>query len=150
MRGDKSLHVSYGGASAQLGRATWLGLHGGDALFAIDRVVASGSTLGGVSFPVQLPSATGVNPSRMCVTTTVTAASISSCPRRFDPELGFGYDYTVTNTEALLERAFVKDGRIAFAPDQKGAAVLVLSPGREILPEVLLKFANVSSVMGLA
>ena len=60
-------------------------------------------------------------------------------PKAIDPELGFGYDYTVTNTEALLERAFVKDGRIAFAPDQKGAAVLVLSPGREILPEVLLK-----------
>lgn len=63
-------------------------------------------------------------------------------PKAIDPELGPGYDYTVTNTEALLTRAAVKEGRIVFGPDQHGAAVLVLPPGSEITPEVAAKLES--------
>lgn len=63
-------------------------------------------------------------------------------PKAVDPELGFGYDYTVTDTRALLERAFVRQGRICFAPHHEGIPVLVLPPGSEITPEVMDKLAR--------
>ena len=62
-------------------------------------------------------------------------------PKAIDPELGFGYDYTVTDTEALLERAFVRNGRVCFAPEHEGVPLLVLPPGSEIRPEVMEKVA---------
>ncbi|MGQ9503839.1 MAG: glycosyl hydrolase [Thermogutta sp.] len=58
-------------------------------------------------------------------------------PKAVDPELGPGYDYTVTDTKALLERAVVRNGRLCFGDDRSGAAVLVLPPGSEVTPEVL-------------
>jgi len=63
-------------------------------------------------------------------------------PKSIDPELGFGYDYTVTDTKALLERAFVHNGRVCFAPEHEGTPVLVLPPGSEIRPEVMEKLAS--------
>lgn len=60
-------------------------------------------------------------------------------PKAIDPELGFGYDYTVTDTKALLERAFVRSGRVCFAPEHEGIPVLVLPPGSEMRPEVMEK-----------
>lgn len=62
--------------------------------------------------------------------------------KSIDPELGPGYDYTVTNSEALLTRAAVKNGRIVFAPDQEGVALLVLPPGSELTPEVAEKLES--------
>lgn len=60
-------------------------------------------------------------------------------PKAIDPELGFGYDYTVTDTRALLENATVRHGRICFGPEQEGVALLVLPPGSEVTPEVMAR-----------
>ncbi|MGB9690080.1 glycosyl hydrolase, partial [Thermogutta sp.] len=63
-------------------------------------------------------------------------------PKSVDPALGFGYDYTVTDTKALLERATVRQGRICFGPHDEGIPVLVLPPGSEVTPQVMQKIAT--------
>lgn len=53
-------------------------------------------------------------------------------PKHIDPSLGFGYDYDVCNTEILLSRLSVQNGRIIL-PDGASYRVLVL-PERPVLP----------------
>jgi alpha-L-rhamnosidase len=53
-------------------------------------------------------------------------------PKNIDPSRGFGYDYDVCNTEILLTRLSVKNGRIML-PDGASYSVLVL-PDRPVLP----------------
>jgi len=59
-------------------------------------------------------------------------------PKHVDPGLGAGYDYDVCNTEILLTRLAVRDGRIVL-PDGMSYRVLVL-PDRKSMPlEVVRK-----------
>ena len=59
-------------------------------------------------------------------------------PKHVDPALGVGYDYDVCNSEVLLTRLSVKDGRLVL-PDGMSYRVLVL-PDRRTMPlEVLQK-----------
>ncbi|MHC4109546.1 MAG: glycosyl hydrolase [Planctomycetota bacterium] len=59
-------------------------------------------------------------------------------PKHIDPALGNGYDYDVCNTEVLLTRLSVKDGRIVL-PDGMSYRLLAL-PDRKSMPvEVLAK-----------
>ncbi len=53
-------------------------------------------------------------------------------PKNIDPSRGFGYDYDVCNTEIMLTRLSVKNGRIVL-PDGMSYRVLVL-PDRPVLP----------------
>ncbi len=53
-------------------------------------------------------------------------------PKNIDPSRGFGYDYDVCNSEVLLTRLSVKNGRIVL-PDGMSYKVLVL-PERPVLP----------------
>ena len=53
-------------------------------------------------------------------------------PKHVDPSLGFGYDYDVCNSEILLTRLSVRDGRIVL-PDGMSYRVLVL-PDRPVMP----------------
>jgi hypothetical protein len=53
-------------------------------------------------------------------------------PKNIDPSRGFGYDYDVCNSEVLLTRLSVKNGRIVL-PDGISYRVLVL-PERAVLP----------------
>jgi hypothetical protein len=53
-------------------------------------------------------------------------------PKNIDPSRGFGYDYDVCNTEIMLTRLSVKNGRIVL-PDGMSYRVLVL-PERPVLP----------------
>ncbi len=53
-------------------------------------------------------------------------------PKNIDPSRGFGYDYDVCNTEVLLTRLSVKNGRIVL-PDGMSYRVLVL-PDRPVMP----------------
>jgi hypothetical protein len=53
-------------------------------------------------------------------------------PKNIDPSRGFGYDYDVCNSEILLTRLSVKDGRLVL-PDGMSYAVLVL-PNRPVMP----------------
>src|SRR5208282_5981029 len=58
-------------------------------------------------------------------------------PKRLDPSLGSGYDYDVCNTEILLERLSVANGRIVL-PDGMSYRVLVL-PERQAMPLAALR-----------
>lgn len=58
-------------------------------------------------------------------------------PKHVDPSLGRGYDYDVCNTEVLLTRLSVRDGRIVL-PDGMSYRVLVL-PERTTMPEEVLQ-----------
>lgn len=53
-------------------------------------------------------------------------------PKHVDPSRGFGYDYDVCNSEILLTRISVRDGRIVL-PDGMSYRVLVL-PDRPVMP----------------
>jgi hypothetical protein len=53
-------------------------------------------------------------------------------PKHIDPSRGFGYDYDTCNTEILLTRLSVKDGRIVL-PDGISYRMLVL-PERPVIP----------------
>jgi hypothetical protein len=53
-------------------------------------------------------------------------------PKNIDPSRGFGYDYDVCNTEILLTRLSVKDGRVVL-PDGMSYRILVL-PDRPVIP----------------
>jgi len=46
-------------------------------------------------------------------------------PKHVDPSLGFGYDYDVCNSEVILERLDVRDGRLIL-PDGQSYEILVL------------------------
>jgi hypothetical protein len=53
-------------------------------------------------------------------------------PKNIDPSRGFGYDYDVCNSEVLLTRLSVKNGRIVL-PDGMSYRLLIL-PDRPVLP----------------
>ena len=57
--------------------------------------------------------------------------------RRLDPSLGTGYDYDVTNTDVILNRMDVADGRIVL-PDGMSYELLVL-PDQEDMPLTVLE-----------
>ncbi len=59
-------------------------------------------------------------------------------PKYIDPARGFGYDYDMCNTEILLTRLSVKDGRIVL-PDGMSYKVLVLPEQKTMPLEVLEK-----------
>jgi hypothetical protein len=59
-------------------------------------------------------------------------------PRRNEASLGPGYDYDVTNSDVLLNRLEVRDGRLVL-PDGTSYAVLVLPPDEDAHPAVLKK-----------
>lgn len=59
-------------------------------------------------------------------------------PRRNPPSLGPGYDYDVTNSDVILNRLSVRDGRLTL-PDGTSYAVLVLPESEEAHPAVLAK-----------
>lgn len=59
-------------------------------------------------------------------------------PKHVDPSLGFGYDYDVCNTEILLARLSVKDGRIVL-PDGLTYRLLVLPERSDMPVDVLAK-----------
>ncbi|WP_308198900.1 glycosyl hydrolase [Chitinophaga sedimenti] len=58
--------------------------------------------------------------------------------KHVEPGLGEGYDYDVCNTDVILHRMQVKNGRIVL-PDGMSYAVLVLPDWKVITPEVLQK-----------
>lgn len=62
-------------------------------------------------------------------------------PRHVPPTLGKGYDYDVVNSDAILNRMTVKDGKIAL-PHGQTYEVLVLPDDARINPEVLDKIAQ--------
>jgi hypothetical protein len=59
-------------------------------------------------------------------------------PKHVDPSLGPGYDYDVANTEVILTRMDVQDGRIVL-PDGMSYEVLVLPDREDINLDVLEK-----------
>ena len=59
-------------------------------------------------------------------------------PKHVDPELGPGYDYDACNTEVLLTRLTVRDGRIVL-PDGMTYRLLVLPQRRDMPVEVVRK-----------
>ena len=59
-------------------------------------------------------------------------------PKHIDPALGVGYDYDVCNSEVLLTRLRVKDGRLVL-PDGMSYRVLALPDRRTMALEVLQK-----------
>ena len=59
-------------------------------------------------------------------------------PKHVDPSLGFGYDYDVTNSEVILKRLDVLDGRLVL-PDGQSYELLVLPDQDHANLEVLKK-----------
>jgi hypothetical protein len=59
-------------------------------------------------------------------------------PRRNEAQLGPGYDYDVTNSDVILNRLDVRDGRLVL-PDGMNYALLVLPESEEVHPAVLGK-----------
>jgi len=59
-------------------------------------------------------------------------------PKHVDPSLGPGYDYDVANSDIILNRLTVKDGRLT-VPGGPSYAVLVLPDSEEMHPAVLAK-----------
>ena len=68
-------------------------------------------------------------------------------PRKVKPGLGPGYDYDYTNSDALLNRLSMKNGRFTL-PDGTSYAVLVLPDERDMLPAVLEKLERLVSEGG--
>ena len=66
----------------------------------------------------------------------VTRPLILWKPKHIDPSLGFGYDYDVTNSEVILTRLDVKDGKLML-PDGQSYEILVLPDQDHANPEVL-------------
>ncbi|MGE0132845.1 MAG: glycosyl hydrolase [Blastocatellales bacterium] len=64
-------------------------------------------------------------------------------PRRNDAGLGPGYDYDVTNSDVILHRLDVRDGRLVL-PDGQSYAVLVLPEAEEMNPAVLDKIERLA------
>lgn len=65
-------------------------------------------------------------------------------PKHIIPELGPGYDYDVVNSDVILNRMSVKDGKV-FLPHGQYYEVLVLPPGKKFNPEVLKKIMKLVS-----
>lgn len=63
--------------------------------------------------------------------------------KHVDPALGEGYDYDVCNSDVILHRMQVKNGRIVL-PDGMSYAVLVLPDRKVITPEVLEKLSQMA------
>jgi hypothetical protein len=61
--------------------------------------------------------------------------------KHIDPDLGPGYDYDVINSEALLTRMYVQDGKIIL-PDGMSYRLLILPDTNVINPRVLKKIAD--------
>jgi hypothetical protein len=59
-------------------------------------------------------------------------------PKRIDPSLGYGYDYDVVNSEVILTRMDVKNGKIVL-PDGMSYELLVLPERADMNPRVLQK-----------
>ncbi len=59
-------------------------------------------------------------------------------PKYINPSLGFGYDYDVVNSDAILNKLSVKDGKL-FLPHGQFYEVLVLPTGKKFNPQVLNK-----------
>ncbi|MCW5962738.1 MAG: hypothetical protein KIT83_01765 [Bryobacterales bacterium] len=59
-------------------------------------------------------------------------------PRKVKPELGPGYDYDYINSDGILNRLQVKDGRFVY-PDGNSYAVLVMPDSEAADPAVLAK-----------
>jgi hypothetical protein len=57
-------------------------------------------------------------------------------PKEVNPDLGFGYDYDVTNAEVILNRLLVENGKWAI-PDGPSYEILVLPERPDIDPAVL-------------
>ncbi|RMG61438.1 MAG: hypothetical protein D6722_19700, partial [Bacteroidetes bacterium] len=62
-------------------------------------------------------------------------------PKHTDPRLGPGFDYDVVNSEAILSRMTVQDGRICL-PHGQCYELLVLPPEDRANPDVLAKVAD--------
>jgi hypothetical protein len=62
-------------------------------------------------------------------------------PKHVDPSLGFGYDYDVTNSEVILTRMDVKDGKLVL-PDGQCYEILVLPDQEQANPEVMKKIEH--------
>jgi hypothetical protein len=62
-------------------------------------------------------------------------------PKHVDPNLGFGYDYDVTNSEVILTRLDVKDGKLVL-PDGTSYEILVLPDQDHANPEVMKKLED--------
>jgi hypothetical protein len=65
-------------------------------------------------------------------------------PRRNPASLGPGFDYDVTNSDVILNRLAVRDGRLTL-PDGTGYSVLVLPDSTEAHPRVLAKIEELVS-----
>jgi hypothetical protein len=65
-------------------------------------------------------------------------------PRRVDPSLGPGYDYDYTNSDVILNRLSVRDGRFVL-PDGTSYAVLVLPDEAAANPAVLAKIERLAA-----
>ena len=68
-------------------------------------------------------------------------------PRRASPSLGPGFDYDYTNSDVILNRLSVRDGRFVL-PDGTSYSLLVLSEDREIPPAVLAKIDQLAAAGG--
>ena len=65
-------------------------------------------------------------------------------PRKNPPSLGPGFDYDVTNSDVILNRLSVRDGRLVL-PDGTSYSVLVLPESAEAHPNVLKKIEKLVS-----
>lgn len=65
-------------------------------------------------------------------------------PKHIIPELGYGYDYDVVNSDIILNRMSVEDGKI-FLPHGQYYEALVLPPGKKFNPGVLKKISQLVS-----
>lgn len=68
-------------------------------------------------------------------------------PRKPQPGLGPGYDYDFTNSDVIMNRLAVRDGRFVL-PDGTSYAVLVLPELREAHPDVLAKIEQLAAAGG--
>jgi hypothetical protein len=67
--------------------------------------------------------------------------------KHIDPSLGYGYDYDVVNSEVLLNRMTVKNGRLTL-PDAMQYELLVLPDRKDINPRVLQKIKELVKAGG--
>ena len=78
---------------------------------------------------------------------TQTGALTGSTDVKNDAALGRGYDYDVTNSDVILNRLSVKDGRLVL-PDGTSYAILVLPSGEDAHPAVLEKIEQLLTAQG--
>ncbi len=69
-------------------------------------------------------------------------------PKRFNPSLGVGYDYDVANTDIILNKLDVKDGRFVL-PHGQSYRILVLPDDERIDPTVLQKLSELVKKGGI-